>query len=66
MTDDAGLKDELRSATEARKELGKEKEPGGDRRLRRADRGAARGEARAIAAIFTGLAGVIAVCAPWP
>jgi len=90
MPDDAGLKDELRSAIEVRKELGDEMEPAVieafvermERRLadRSEDRERALTRRRnhqkemvlgamslsipllAIAAIFTGLPGVVAVC----
>jgi len=90
MTEDVVLKDELRSAIEARKELGDELEPAiidafvarvERRRADRADAGERALKRRrdhqkemvlgsmaisipllAIAAIFTGLAGVIAVC----
>jgi hypothetical protein len=91
MTDDAALRHELRSAIEARKELGEEMEPAVidafvariERRLiEDADRGERALQRKrvhqkemvlgsmgisipllAIAAIFTGLAGVIVVCA---
>jgi CRP-like cAMP-binding protein len=91
MTDDAALRDELRSAIEARTELGEEMEPAVidafvariERRLiEDADRGERALQRKrehqkemvlgsmgisipllAIAAIFTGLAGVIVVCA---
>jgi hypothetical protein len=91
MTDDAALRDEMRSAIEARRELGEEMEPAVidafvariERRLvEDADRGERALQRKrehqkemvlgsmgvsipllAIAAIFTGLAGVIVVCA---
>jgi small-conductance mechanosensitive channel len=91
MTDDAALRDELRSAIETRTELGEEMEPAVidafvariERRLiEDADRGERALQRKrehqkemvlgsmgisipllAIAAIFTGLAGVIVVCA---
>jgi hypothetical protein len=90
MTDDAVLRDELKSAIEARKELGDEMEPAiidafVERIERRLAQRAATGELAlqrkrehqkemvlgsmaisiplfAVAAIFTGLAGVIVVC----
>jgi hypothetical protein len=90
MTDDAVLRDELKSAIEARKELGEEMEPAiidafVERIERRLAQRAATGELAlqrkrehqkemvlgsmaisiplfAVAAIFTGLAGVIVVC----
>jgi hypothetical protein len=90
MTDDAVLRDELKSAIEARKELGEEMEPAiidafVERIERRLAQRAATGELAlqrkrehqkemvlgsmaisiplfAVAAVFTGLAGVIVVC----